>query len=49
MLLDELEIVPEMIAAELDGRLVAKEKFSTTLLSQGAVLELVRFVGGGAC
>lgn len=49
MLLDELEIVPEMVAAELDGRIVEKEKFSTTVLSQGSVLELVRFVGGGAC
>ena len=49
MLLDALEIVPELVAAELDGRIVAKENFSTTVLSQGSVLELVRFVGGGAC
>ena len=35
------------IAVELDGRFVERDAYSETRLTQGATMEIVRFVGGG--
>ena len=35
------------IAVELDGRFVERDAYSETRLTQGAAMEIVRFVGGG--
>jgi thiamine biosynthesis protein ThiS len=35
------------IAVELDGNVVQRERWCDTLITPGATLEIVRFVGGG--
>lgn len=46
-LIAELKLTPDFVVAELDGRIVQREEYEGTALTEGAVLELVRFVGGG--
>ena len=38
---------PEGVAVELDGRFIEREDWAAAELSQGAKMEIVRFVGGG--
>jgi thiamine biosynthesis protein ThiS len=33
--------------AECDGRIIKRDEYDTFVLSEGNVLELIRFVGGG--
>ncbi|MBN1675445.1 MAG: sulfur carrier protein ThiS [Kiritimatiellae bacterium] len=35
------------IAVELNGRFVDRQTYETTVVPPGAILEIVRFVGGG--
>ncbi|MCD7854909.1 MAG: sulfur carrier protein ThiS [Clostridiales bacterium] len=37
----------EVIAVELNGEIIAKESFDTTLLKEEDVMEVVTFMGGG--
>lgn len=46
-LLAELDIDASTVVAEHNGRIVEHACFSGALLSDGDVVELVRFVGGG--
>ncbi|HVB76465.1 MAG TPA: sulfur carrier protein ThiS [Candidatus Nitrosotalea sp.] len=46
--LQSLGVDARSVAIELDGRILAREEFSSTLISDGSVLEIVRMVGGGA-
>ena len=46
-LLKHLNIEATTVVAEVDGQIVEREKFSTTALSRGQAIELVRFVPGG--
>ena len=46
-LLGQLGIEAATVVAELDGRIVARESFAETALSEGQKIELVRFVPGG--
>jgi len=46
-LLKQLDIHQATVVAEINGKIIAREKFSQTLLSSGQKIELVRFVGGG--
>lgn len=43
----ELGLNPDTVVAECDGRIVGKDEYETLTLSDGARLELIRFVGGG--
>ncbi|MDZ7642344.1 MAG: sulfur carrier protein ThiS [Desulfurivibrio sp.] len=47
-LLIALGLEPEMMAVELDGRILARQDYESTTLAAGARLELIRFVGGGS-
>lgn len=38
---------PDSVVAECDGRILKREEYDTLVLTEGAVLELIRFVGGG--
>lgn len=38
---------PDSVVAECDGRILNREEYDTMVLAEGAVLELIRFVGGG--
>ena len=42
-----LELDPERLAIELDRRIVKRAAWAATVLSEGARLEIVQFVGGG--
>ena len=42
-----MELNPDTVVAECDGRIIKKDEYDTFVLADGNVLELVRFVGGG--
>ena len=46
-LLARLDLDPARVAIELDRRIVRKPDWEGTVLSPGARLEIVQFVGGG--
>lgn len=46
-LIAELKLNPDTVVAECDGRIVLREEYSGKILTEGTVLELIRFVGGG--
>lgn len=46
-LLSELGIDPSRVAVELNRRILRRDDWEWTLLSDGARLEIVQFVGGG--
>lgn len=43
----DMDLNPDTIVAECDGRIIKRDEYDTLLLSEGNVLELIRFVGGG--
>lgn len=43
----ELQLNPDTVVAECDSRIVLREEYAQKTLGEGAVLELIRFVGGG--
>lgn len=42
-----LGLKKERIAAELNGEIIPKASYDSTILSEGDSLEIVNFVGGG--
>jgi sulfur carrier protein len=46
-LLRQLNLDPARVAVELDRRIVKQTQWAGTVLSPGAKLEIVQFVGGG--
>jgi thiamine biosynthesis protein ThiS len=46
-LLRDLQLEPDRVAVELDRRIVKQPHWCETLLSPGAQVEIVQFVGGG--
>jgi sulfur carrier protein len=46
-LLKQLGINEATVAAEIDGKIVARQNFAQTQLSNGQIIELIRFAGGG--
>ena len=47
-LLTDLNLKPERIAAELNGKVVPRAVWPATKLTDGDRIEIVHFVGGGA-
>ena len=45
--IEVLDLNPDTVVAECDGRIINREEYDTFILSEGNVLELIRFVGGG--
>ena len=45
--LEQLGINPQIVAVELNGEILRRERFAATCLEQGDVVEIVRMVGGG--
>jgi sulfur carrier protein len=45
--LEQLGINPQIVAVELNGEILRRERFAETRLEQGDVVEIVRMVGGG--
>ena len=46
-LLEQLSVEAATVVAEIDGRIIEREKFPETTLCDGQTIELVRFMGGG--
>ncbi|MCF6291047.1 MAG: sulfur carrier protein ThiS [Desulfobacterales bacterium] len=46
-LVRELELDPEAIVAEHNGRIVRRDEYDSLALAENDILELIRFVGGG--
>lgn len=46
-LIVDLELNPDTVVAECNGAIVLREDYPDRQLSEGSVLELIRFVGGG--
>lgn len=46
-LLNQLDINQATVVAEINGKIIERQNFSQTRLSEGQRIELVRFVGGG--
>jgi thiamine biosynthesis protein ThiS len=49
LLLAELGLKPDRVAVELNRDLVPRKRWEQTPLSDNDKLEIVHFVGGGAC
>lgn len=45
--LEDLEIVPDRVAVEMNGTIVRKRDWSAAIVARDARLEIVEFVGGG--
>ena len=43
----EMDLNPDTVVAECDGRIVKRDEYESLILSEETVLELIRFVGGG--
>ena len=43
----DMDLNPDTVVAECDGRIVKREEYDNLILSEENVLELIRFVGGG--
>jgi len=46
-LLRELKIDPQRVAVEVNLSIIKKADYSTCLLNDGDIIEIVNFVGGG--
>ena len=46
-LLAELELNPATVVVECDGKIILVGDYETTILQEGSVVELIKFVGGG--
>ncbi|HUT29254.1 MAG TPA: sulfur carrier protein ThiS [Sedimentisphaerales bacterium] len=46
-ILEHLGVEPRAVVAEIDGRIIEREKFAETKVQKGQSIELVRFVPGG--
>jgi sulfur carrier protein len=47
-LLDRLQIDPRIVAVEVNRVVVKRDRYSGTVIPDGAEVEIVTFVGGGA-
>ncbi|MFW8601294.1 sulfur carrier protein ThiS [Desulfobacterota bacterium M19] len=43
-----LDLDPATVVVEVDGRIINRREYQSTLLLDGAEVELIRFIGGGA-
>lgn len=43
----DLELNPATVVVECDGTIVLPDSYAVQKLSEGSVVELIRFVGGG--
>ncbi len=46
-LVDQLNLRDTPIVAEICGKIIKPENYSSTIINEGDVVELIRFVGGG--
>ena len=42
-----LDLNPDTVVVECNGQIVRREDYADFIMEEGAILELIRFVGGG--
>lgn len=47
LLIESLGLLPEATAVQRNDEIVPRADYGTTMLKEGDIVELVRFVGGG--
>lgn len=47
LLLDEMKIIPERVAVEVNLKIIKRTEFVNYKLKEGDIVEIVYFVGGG--
>ena len=47
-LLERLQIDPRVVAVECDRVIIKRARYAETMVTEGAEVEIVAFVGGGA-
>jgi sulfur carrier protein len=47
-LLERLQIDPRVVAVECDRVVIKRARYAETMVTEGAEVEIVAFVGGGA-
>jgi len=48
MLLEELELSPELVTVTVNGLAVPRQDFASTVLGEGSRVEVILFLGGGS-
>ena len=43
----DMDLNPDTVVAECDGRIIKRDEYDTLVLADGNIVELIRFVGGG--
>ncbi len=43
-----LDLDPKTVVVEVDGRIITRQDYQSTMLLDGAEVELIRFIGGGS-
>jgi thiamine biosynthesis protein ThiS len=47
-LLEQLQVNPQLVAVEYNLRVIRRARYADTMIEEGAEVEVVNFVGGGA-
>jgi sulfur carrier protein len=49
-LLEEAKVdMPEYVSVQINDEMILRANFDTTLIKEGAVVEFLYYMGGGAC
>ena len=46
-LLVDLELDPVTVVVECDAKIILRDAYETSILKEGSIVELIKFVGGG--
>ena len=46
-LLEEMKIIPQMVACELNSKIVKRSELARTHISEGDQVEILQMIGGG--
>ena len=46
-LLERMKIIPEMVACEMNQRIIKRNEVAKTILSEGDEIEILQMIGGG--
>ncbi len=47
-LLEQLQVNPQLVAVEYNRKVIRRARYADTVIEEGAEVEIVAFVGGGA-
>jgi sulfur carrier protein len=47
LLIEHLKLAPQRVAVEFNGDIISRGAYATTTLSEGDIIEIIHYVGGG--